>query len=45
MTDDNAFQSYGWLRTVKETYTEDVNPKYALVQESKKLVGLPYTMS
>ncbi len=39
MIDDNVFISYGWLKTVEETFTEDLNPKYFLVQDHNKLIG------
>ena len=39
MIDDNVFSSYGWLKTVEETYTENVNPKYFIVQDPNELVG------
>ncbi len=39
MIGDNVFASYGWLKTVEETYTGNVNPKYFLVQDSNELVG------
>ena len=39
MIDDNAFASYGWLKTVEETYIGDINSRYILVQDYEKLVG------
>ncbi|MFQ5963201.1 MAG: peptidogalycan biosysnthesis protein [Candidatus Scalinduaceae bacterium] len=39
MVDDKVFISYGWLKTVEETFIGDVNSKYVLVQDSKKLIG------
>jgi predicted N-acyltransferase len=39
MIDDNVFASYGWLKTVEETFAGPLNPKYILVQNSNKLAG------
>ncbi len=37
--DDNIFASYGWLKTVEETFIGDINPKYIIVLDSSKLIG------
>ncbi len=39
MIDDNVFASYGWLKTVEETFIRDINPKYIIVLDSSKLIG------
>ncbi len=36
---DNVFASYEWLKTFEETYSEPINPKYILVQDSDELIG------
>ena len=39
MIDDKFFASYGWLKTVEETYIGNINPKYIIVLDSAKLIG------
>ncbi len=39
MIGDNVFASYGWLKTVEETFIGDINPKYIIVLDSSKLIG------
>lgn len=36
---DNILASYGWLKTVEETFIGDISPKYILVQDSGRLIG------
>lgn len=36
---DNILASYGWLKTVEETFIGDVKTKYILVEDSGMLVG------
>ena len=39
MIGDKFFASYGWLKTVEETYIGNINPKYIIVLDSAKLIG------
>jgi predicted N-acyltransferase len=39
MAGDNAFASYGWLRTVEQTHRRLGDPQYLLLEENGKLAG------
>jgi len=39
LIDDNPFASHGWLKTVEETYIEDMRPRYILFEDAEKLAG------
>jgi predicted N-acyltransferase len=39
LIDDNPFASHGWLKTVEETYIEDMSPLYILFKDSERLKG------
>jgi predicted N-acyltransferase len=39
LTDSNIFASYGWLRTVEQTYIGDDTPRYILIHDSEGLAG------
>ena len=36
---DSPFSSYGWLKTVEETHSHDIEQKYVLVKNRQRLVG------
>jgi predicted N-acyltransferase len=39
LTGTHAFSSYGWLKTIEETFTEDANPRYVLLEDGGRLQG------
>jgi predicted N-acyltransferase len=39
LIDDDVLASYGWLRTVEQTYIGDDTPRYILIHDSEGLVG------
>ncbi|MGR3319887.1 MAG: peptidogalycan biosysnthesis protein [Candidatus Anammoxibacter sp.] len=39
MIGDSVFASYGWLKTVEETYIGNLNPKYIIVLDSSRIIG------
>ncbi len=39
LTSANPFSSYGWLKTIENTYIGDIDPKYVVVEEGNKLAA------
>ncbi len=39
LIEDNPFASHGWLKTVEETFIEDMRPNYILFEDSEMLKG------
>lgn len=39
LIEDNPFASHGWLKTIEETFIEDIRPNYILFEDSERLKG------
>ena len=39
LASNNVFSSYGWLKTVEETFIEKIEPLYFFITDSKGIVG------
>ena len=42
LVDSEVFMNYGWLKTLEETYIQDIHHRYFLLFENEKLVGATY---
>jgi len=39
LVSDNVFASYGWLKTVEETFSGEIYPRYVVIENSNRLVA------